>query len=426
MNKSESKRTIHNTKVENTKIFSQKPALQNYTRIPMFKNPPKDAFKILDNFDDVLQNIKALSSKHLQSLPYNIQQLSLQLTSERSSRKKTYMNSRVELMTYTRYFMWWNLFRLTNLFSGFPESSFSSLKTNTEPFCLDIGSGPLTLPIALFLARPELREVPLTWYCLDPSQTSLALGEDIFLAIAARLKIRTWKIIKVRGSFGEQIRNPISFITSANMFNELYLEDKRPIEELVKNYAKTLYSYGTEESSILLIEPGIPRTSRFVSLFRDNLIRNKFRIVSPCTHHETCPMPGMRGTKWCHFTMDAENAPKKLQNLSRDASLEKEKVVLSFVFASKAEKDKELNEKNIRITSLPIRLPRQGIGHYACGKKGLLLFIKNKYTIEGSAPLFSGDIIQKTSVAPEQIYKSPKKQNKPKTDVKTGAIIIDS
>jgi hypothetical protein len=61
---------------------------ENYTRESMFGRPPKDALSLLDNFDSILQEIKPLSSKHLQSLPYNIQQLSLQLTSERSSRKK--------------------------------------------------------------------------------------------------------------------------------------------------------------------------------------------------------------------------------------------------------------------------------------------------------------------------------------------------
>lgn len=427
---------MNNIKPQNKKQnqeYSHKPkpsqnlSKPNYERIPLFKNPSQEAFEIIENFDDLLQDIKPLSSKHLQSLPYNVQQLSLQLTSERSSRKKTYMNSRVELMTYTRYFMWWNLVRLTSLFSGFSSDFFSQFKKDEENFCLDIGSGPLTLPIALFLSRPELRELPLTWYCLDPSQTSLAIGEDIFLAIAARLKTSLWKIIKVRGNFGEKIRNPISFISSANMFNELYLEDKRPLEELVKQYAKTLYNYSTDKPSILLIEPGIPRTSRFISLFRDNLIRNKFEILSPCTHHESCPMPGTRGAKWCHFTIDAENSPKKLQKLSRDAKLEKEKLVLSFVFAKKIGEIKqeiqtEENEKlKIRIVSLPIRLPRQGSGHYACGKKGLLLFVKNKYTIPETHPLFSGDLLLKTHTK-----EKPKKTKQEKIDIKSKAIIIDS
>jgi ribosomal protein RSM22 (predicted rRNA methylase) len=399
---------------------------ENYTRESMFGRPPKDALALLDNFDSILQEIKPLSSKHLQSLPYNIQQLSLQLTSERSSRKKTYMNSRVEMISYTRYFMWWNLFRLTSLFARFPKDFFQNLlQTEEETYCLDIGSGPLTLPIALYLARPELRDKKLNWYCLDPSSTSLSLGEDIFLSIVAKLRGRAWNIIKVKGLFGETIRNKAKLICSANMFNEMYLEDRRPLEELVKLYAKTLSQYTKDENaSVLLVEPGIPRSARFISLFRDSLLRQNFSILSPCPHEEACPMPGTRDKKWCHFTMNAENAPEKLQKLSRDASLAKEKIVLSYVFASKCPQ-KNKDDSALRISSLPIRLPKQKIGHYACGKKGLMLFVKNKYTIAENAALFSGDLVQQNKEKAETKQGNLQKK-RTQIDSKSGAIIIDS
>jgi hypothetical protein len=150
----------------------------------MFKSLEKNENSILENFDDILQNIKPLSSKQLYQLPNLIKELSHQLTDERSSRHNGYMNQTVMLTAYSRYFMWWNLFRLTNLFRGFPKNCFEFLKD--DDYCLDLGSGPLTIPVALWLSRPELRKKKLTWYCTDISQTALSLGEEIYLSVVAK------------------------------------------------------------------------------------------------------------------------------------------------------------------------------------------------------------------------------------------------
>ena len=64
----------------------------------MFKSLEKNENSILENFDNILQNIKPLSSKQLYQLPNLIKELSHQLTDERSSRhngdrKSTRLNS---------------------------------------------------------------------------------------------------------------------------------------------------------------------------------------------------------------------------------------------------------------------------------------------------------------------------------------------
>ena len=100
--------------------------------------------------------------------------------------------------------MWWNLIRLTKLFSNI---NFDSVNLSDGDFCLDIGSGPLTVVTALWLTRPELRSKKITWYCLDISKEVLSLGENIFLSVAAKTLSDSeeelpWKIIRVKGSFG--------------------------------------------------------------------------------------------------------------------------------------------------------------------------------------------------------------------------------
>ena len=383
----------------------------------MFKSLEKNENSILENFDDILQNIKPLSSKQLYQLPNLIKELSHQLTDERSSRHNGYMNQTVMLTAYSRYFMWWNLFRLTNLFRGFPKNCFDFLKD--DDYCLDLGSGPLTIPVALWLSRPELRKKKLTWYCTDISQTALSLGEEIYLSVMAKTlanetETQPWKIIRVKGELGTEIRNKASFVTCANMFNELYYDTAKPLEEQAKKYTNTLISYATEKSMILVVEPAFPRSSRFISLTRDALIRKKFSIISPCPHTKECCMDGRKGGKWCHFVLDTSFAPKKLHKLSDKAGLPKDRASLSFVFAQNFEEIQN-DELKIRVVSDMIKLPQNATGRYACSRLGLTL-VKSNFA--SSKKFDSGSLIS-TEEATNKIESSAK------IDTKSGAKIIE-
>ena len=383
----------------------------------MFKSLEKNENSILENFDDILQNVKPLSSKQLYQLPVLIKELSHQLTDERSSRHNGYMNQTVMLTAYSRYFMWWNLFRLTNLFRGFPKNCFDFLKD--DDYCLDLGSGPLTIPVALWLSRPELRKKKLTWYCTDISQTALSLGEEIYLSVVAKTlanetETQPWKIIRVKGELGTEIRNKASFVTCANMFNELYYDTAKPLEEQAKKYTNTLISYATEKSMILVVEPAFPRSSRFISLTRDALIRKKFSIISPCPHTKECCMDGRKGGKWCHFVLDTSFAPKKLHKLSDKAGLPKDRASLSFVFAQNFEEIQN-DELKIRVVSDMIKLPQNATGRYACSRLGLTL-VKSNFA--SSKKFDSGSLIS-TEEATNKIESSAK------IDTKSGAKIIE-
>ena len=163
---------------------------------PVFAAPGKDAQKLLDRFFDLSLDVLPLDSRKLQQLPNDIKELSHELTDERSERRKGYMNDPATLSAYIRYYQWWNLVRLVKLFSTLPVT----LKAGDT--LADLGSGPLTLPIALWIARPDLRELPLTWYCVDLSAGALSAGEELFLKIAAETGCEPWTIVRVKGAMG--------------------------------------------------------------------------------------------------------------------------------------------------------------------------------------------------------------------------------
>ena len=387
---------------------------------------PADTAEIIENFDKIIQNIRPLNSKQMQQLPENIRSLSHQMTDDRAARRLGYMNENAQLSSYVRYFTWWNLVRLTRLFSNLPAQSFPE----GDAVCLDLGSGPLTVIMALFLARPELRNRKLVWYCLDVSANSMALGEDVFLSVCAKLNCNPWKIIRVKGSFGAPIKQKASFITCANMFNELDQTSDMPPEFKVKKYYDQLQKYADSDAKFILVEPGVPKAARTLALFRDRFLKAGGSIVAPCPHFNECPMSGFRAytgskNKWCNFAFDTTDAPARLIKLSVAAKLPKERATLSFISVSTQSVDTMLRqaqqpqkEMQIRITSDEFRLPNYMSGYYACTEHGLALVqVPSTNNTRLPKPPFRpacGDLIEVKKITPGSLPK----------DEKSGAIII--
>lgn len=369
---------------------------------------PQDAVKIIEDFDRIVSSSHPLNSKQKALLPQQIRELSHNLTDERGNRRMGYMNETTALSAYVHYFLWWNLVRLVKLFANM-DSSFFNFKDGS--IFVDLGSGPLTVPISLLLARPELRNKNITVYCFDLSQQALSFGEDIFLSVAAKLQCTPWKIVRVKGSLDSSIREKADLVTCANVLNELHDDAQMPPDYLAKKYTDRLISFADDSNSkarIISIEPGDPRSARLVSLMRDAFIRKGFIPVAPCCHCESCPMDGKKGGKWCNFAFAADNAPADLKRISEKADLAKERAVLSFTAVEKNGKvETDENYLSMRIASDPIRLPGHRTGYYACSSKGLLLAVTDQ-------KLFSGELV------------STKAPSKPMPiDEKSGAQIIN-
>ena len=258
---------------------------------------PADSRQILENFESIVQGVRPLSSRQLLRLPENIRDVSHLLTDQRGGRRMGYLNDTVALSAYMRYFQWWNLLRLTRLFAGLKPSQ---LNVPDNGICLDIGCGPLTVPIALWLARPDLREKKLTWYCLDCSQTALALGEELYLAVAARSiadlgsarsiaesaseqkSLEPWRIVRVKGELGVTVRQRAHLVTAANVFNEVVEESGKPPEFTAKRAADIIMHYKDSAAQVLVVEPGTPPAVRFLTAFRGAMARKGLSIVAPC------------------------------------------------------------------------------------------------------------------------------------------------
>ncbi|MBQ1628420.1 MAG: hypothetical protein II098_04575 [Treponema sp.] len=363
------------------------------------KTIPADAIEVLNNFDQIVQGVKPMNSRQLQNLPKDIRTLSHQLTDERESRHVSYMNATEQLSAYLRYFTWWNLVRLTRVFSNLPEGA---LKLSDGDVVLDIGSGPLTVVIALWLARPDLRSKKLTVYCMDISQSTMATGEDLYMSVAARALPSTaeaesfWKIIRVKGEIGTPIRKKARFVTCANMFNELYQKEHEDPEKIADRQFKRLVDYAEPEAAVFIAEPGMPAAGRFISIMRERFIAAGYNVPAPCPHLKKCPMNGLHAryggsAKWCNFSFSTEDAPSKLLKLSESAGLPKDRAVISFLFAENMNRTaagRNENQDRIAVVSDPIMLPGRRQGFYSCCAHGMVLAIDGR-----NRNLKSGDIL---------------------------------
>jgi len=351
----------------------------------------------LERFGDILKKVWPLKAKHREHLKYDIRDMSRGLTSERSERKTEYMSDAKFLSPYLTYFLPWNLYRMSRLFNGLeldiPDGS---------EIC-DLGSGPLTAVIALWISRPHLRERKLNFTCMDRAPKSLQAGLKLFHAMAG--KDTPWRVKTVKANFTDRINRKADLIIAANAFNELDWSGRvsRPQAEKL---TKHLTNSTKESGRILLIETGVRLTGRIIAEMRDQMLAVGFKPLAPCPHVEACAMPGLgHGAPWCHFNFSVKGSPKWLNLLSSEARLEKDGVSINFLYLSrKGAKDWGA----VRTISEPFRVQGGGQGQYACSKKGLTLVAYDAK----QRPLQPGQTI------------APEWPAKPKTDLKSQAILL--
>ncbi len=380
----------------------------------------KDSKNLLSSFDKIAKKALGLSSKKEEQLPKEIRKLFHELTDDRGSRKVNYLNNPIKLSAYIYYYMWWNIVRSFKLISNL------NFNLNDDSVIADFGCGPFTMLCAFWIARPELREKKLNWYCVDISSKALSAGENIFKSLCEYSGVKqddlAWKVTKVVGKFGTKLNKPVDLFISANMFNEIFWDSKLRIYSEANKAVNNISKYLKTGGSSLVIEPGIPQGGEFIYYLRKAFLQKNFFVKSPCPNSKNCSIPASSdknllsknfptaNNKWCHFSFFTDDAPKKLIDLSENANLKKVRASLSFLYCKEfnkganensqkqlqknSTKENSKEDKKIflaRISSDVLKLPDGKIGRYACSEKGFLLIVeryspkaKLKQYIEGA------------------------------------------
>ena len=379
----------------------------------LFTPPAADVCQALENLPEVLETVRPLTKAQQRNLPDDIFRLSRLLTTERRELSLPYWSSPAFVSAYCYYFWPWNLVRLVSLLPNLPLPAVPELAEGSGAWLVDMGSGPLTLPVALWLARPDLHAANIRVFAQDSSRQPLTLGQRLFEALGRAMGQNVWQSVVHQGPLEGATRTAVQrmgrkdslwLLSAANVLNE-YCQGRRPCgrghgphdadEEEAQSALEMRLSGFLEQlgmalrrfpaAGLLCIEPGTRLGGKIVMQTRALLREQGLRPVLPCPHDGPCPLDG--GRSWCHFTFAAQAAPKWLVELSVRAGLGKDALSLAPLFVTGEGKTSSCRERiQARIVSTPFVVPGlRGRARYACTGKGLVL-------LEGAAELLSGTL----------------------------------
>ncbi|MDR1787752.1 MAG: rRNA methyltransferase [Treponema sp.] len=344
--------------------------------------PPlaKETRRALDTLQGLIEKTFPLPARFRRALPAETAALSRLLRTGAEERRRDYLSRPGNLSAYLRYFLPWNVYRLCRLLPALP------LDLPDDAAVTELGAGPLSFAIALFIARPELRSRRLDFRCVDLSGPALEAGKALFSALSGAFAgpggAPPWRIKTIRCGLWDEVRGSRAALTvSVNVWNECFPPAREPergfLAPFAAKAARRLDTLCAEGGRILAVEPGIPRAGEFIALLRESLLALGRPPLAPCTHREPCAMPGgapenapWGKSKWCHFAFDTEGAPPALEALSMAAGLPKERGVLSFLLTGAGAAPRP---DSLRVQSDAFALPEGLQGRYACGKDGLVL-----------------------------------------------------
>ena len=367
---------------------------------------PEAARAVLNTLPAVLDAVMPLSGRRRRDLPEAVRALSALLTFDREGLHRPYWSSPRLASAYLRYFLPWNLIRLIRLLPGLklPPPEPGALLT-------DLGSGPLTFPLALWLAFPDWRNVPLHITAVDSSGQALDLGREIFRRLAPDAP---WRIHTLRAPLHKGLRvlrGRPRLITLGNVLNELAGRpgksrdgDGASLAGMLAELAESLAKRLEEGGAVCAVEPGTRLGGMSLARLRACALAAGLHPGSPCTHAAPCPLLERPGRGWCHTILDTSQTPAWLRELARTAGLAKTSLSLSHLvlhsgqaLARKADLARVLSEAFV--------VPGLGLGSYACTGQGLALIVG-----EDAVPRDS--VIRVRQVHP------------PRTDAKSGARIV--
>ncbi len=418
-------------------------------------------FELLRN---ALKAVMPLKRAHERELPRNIVALSRLLTVDRSELRRPYWAKAPLAGAYLHYYLPWNVYRLYRLISGLDLR----LPKVEKGFVLDLGSGPLSLPIALWLARPDLRERKIRVLATDCAGHPLQLGKRVLEHMAQAAGVAPWDIRTVQAPILQGLKearaqmakgfSPL-LVSAANVLNELPFPRKARFEDEEDEGPENFSRLGEVASAmaqvvrrgggarLLLVEPGTRLGGLALMRMRGFLAEEGLEIAAPCPHQGPCPLledeepdfdeemalegdedmsarqGSLAGKTWCHCVFSSHGAPDWLVELSRAAGFAKERLSLAFVEAAAPKKDAGKEETGrdkdpkrdrgheavqARIISGPFVVPGSRLScRYACSDRGLLL-------LQNAAALSAGSL---ASLSVEGLENAPR-------DRKSGACVL--
>ncbi len=387
--------------------------------LPLELQPPKTFIpdtlcaKALDCLPELLDQLLPLKSAHRADLPDAVRELSAILTTERYALARPYWSTPRFLSAYLRYFLPWNLLRISRLLQDLPLPP----PDENKPRLMDLGSGPLSVPLALWLSRPEWRATPVQLLCTDISPRPMALGAAIMTRLAKKLgEPFIWHIRTERMPLAQALNSqwrPLQMIIGGNVLNEWHGQDReQPLRDRLDELASAVAHALSPSGAALFIEPGTRLGGTLTASLRAAAMDNGLFPAAPCTHAQVCPLLGRKERGWCHIHegLAPGAVPAWLSSLGQAGRLEKHTFSFSYLMLrTKEAVNPQTSGQAVaaRLLSDIFLVPGIGQARYACSERGLLLVPHASHFTAGQA------VICQISIHPRQ-------------DKKSGALIVQN
>ena len=313
----------------------------------------------------------SLTDSELNSLASDIIELSNLFTKNREILPSQYLNNKNLRRAYMMYFLPSNIYKIhlpLKELSLHPQKILSK----KEIKILDLGSGPGTtiLGILDFFSKQKKRP-SLEFTAIDSVVENLSIAKDLFKLFTENVNIdASLKTFKLNVEKAEAIpEGSYDIIILSNILNELFYKEEKKIAKRVSFLTTIIRKFLASDGNCIIIEPALRETTREMLEIRDSLVKNGFKIYSPCLIDEPCP--ALSNPKdWCHEDIPWI-PPKIIKEIDKLTGLRKDSLKFSYLVLRKDKLSlSDILEKNsYRVVSEPL-VSKGKLEFYICGIGG--------------------------------------------------------
>jgi len=313
----------------------------------------------------------SLTDSELNSLASDIIELSNLFTKNREILPSQYLNNKNLRRAYMMYFLPSNIYKIhlpLKELSLHPQKILSK----KEIKILDLGSGPGTtiLGILDFFSNQKKRP-SLEFTAIDSVVENLSIAKDLFKLFTENVNIdASLKTFKINIEKTEAIpEGSYDIIILSNILNELFYKEEKKIAKRVSFLTTIIRKFLASDGNCIIIEPALRETTREMLEIRDSLVKNGFKIYSPCLIDEPCP--ALSNPKdWCHEDIPWI-PPKIIKEIDKLTGLRKDSLKFSYLVLRKDKLSlSDILEKNsYRVVSEPL-VSKGKLEFYICGIGG--------------------------------------------------------
>ena len=169
---------------------------------------------------------------------------------------------------------------------------------------LDVGAGTGACCWAAAELFPDIEQIT----CLEREKEMLSFGKKLMNEGDFGVECE-WINKDITSNFNHKA----DLVTASYVLNELSSADR---EIVVKKL------WDSTEKLLIIVEPGTPVGFKNILDVRNILLNSGAKILAPCPHNESCPLPD---DDWCHFTARTSRTKLHKQLKGGDVPYEDEK-----------------------------------------------------------------------------------------------------